>query len=52
MALLWYGVGIFGTTQKELKDLDVKPRKLMMRNGMFDKKDNVNGLYLKKADGG
>ena len=52
VSIIRYSAGIIGWTEKELKDLDRKTRKLMTLHCMFHKKGDVDRLYLKRAEGG
>ena len=47
-----YSAGVIDWREKELKDMDVKTRKILTMNGAFHKKSNVDRLYLKRAEGG
>ena len=52
VSVIRYSAGIIGWTEKELKDLDRKKRKLMTLHCMLHKKGDVDRLYLKRAEGG
>jgi hypothetical protein len=47
-----YSAGILDWNEGELKQLDVKTRKLMTMCGAFHKRGSVCRLYLKRKDGG
>ena len=49
VSIIRYSAGNIGWTEKELKDLDRKTRKLMTLHCMFHKKGDVDRLYLKKS---
>ena len=38
--------------EKELKEIDIKTRKILTMNGVFHKKSNVDRLYIKRYEGG
>ena len=46
------GAGIIKWTKNELEELDRKTRKLMSKYGAQHPKTDVDGLYLKRCDGG
>ena len=52
VSVVRYSAGILDWQEKELKDIDIKTRKILTMNGVFHKKGNVNRLYLKRNDGG
>ena len=47
-----YSAGILEWTDKELKALDTRTRKLMTMSGAFHMKSSVPRLYLKRKEGG
>ena len=52
VSVIRYSAGIIGWTEKELKDLDRKTKKLMTLHCTFHKKGDVDRLYLKRAEDG
>ena len=52
VSVIRYTAGILDWRQKELKDLDIKTRKILTMFNMFHKKGNVSRLYLKRNQGG
>ena len=52
VSVVRYSAGIVDWTEKEMKDLDIKTRKILTMNGIFHKKGNVNRLYLPRSGGG
>ena len=52
VSVIRYSAGILDWRVQELKDLDVKTRKILTMNGIFHKKSNVDRLYMKRCDGG
>ena len=47
-----YGAGILEWTKGELKEMDIKTRKLMTMNGCLHPRSNVGRLYLPRKEGG
>ena len=47
-----YSAGILDWTKGELKAMDVRTRKLLTMNGVFNRKSGVGRLYVKRKDGG
>ena len=52
IGIIRYGAGIIDWTRKELRDMDVKTRKMMTLNGTLHPRANVSRLYLPRKDGG
>ena len=52
VSVVRYTAGILDWRQKELKDLDVKTRKILTMFNIFHKKGSVLRLYLKRSQGG
>ena len=52
VSVVRYSAGILDWRVQELKNLDVKTRKILTMNGIFHKKSNVDRLYIKRCDGG
>ena len=52
VSVVRYTAGILDWTQKEIKDLDIKTRKILTMNGVFHKKGNVDRLYLNRDAAG
>ena len=47
-----YSAGILDWTDGDLKAMDIRTRKLLTMNGVFNRKSGVGRLYLKRKDGG
>ena len=47
-----YSAGILNWTACELREMDIKTRKILTMNGAFHKKGSVNRLYMKRKSGG
>lgn len=47
-----YSAGIVEWSDRELKELDTKTRKILAMQGVFRSKSSVDRLYLKRRDGG
>lgn len=47
-----YGMGIVDWTEKELKDLDRKTRKILTMNNQLHPRADVSRLYVSRKDGG
>ena len=52
VSVIRYTAGIIEWTKKELKDMDVRVRKLMTMAGTFHQKGDVDRLYLPRKEGG
>ena len=52
VSVVRYTTGILDWHVQELKDMDIKTRKILTMNGIFHKKVNVDRLYMKRCDGG
>ena len=52
VSVIRYSAGVIDWKEKELKDMDIKTRKILTMNGIFHKKSNVDRLYLRRAEGG
>ena len=52
ISVIRYSAGIIDWREKELKDLDIKTRKILTMHGIFHKKSNVDSLYLRRNEGG
>ena len=52
VSVVRYSAGVVDWRVHELKEMDVKTRKILTMNGIFHKKGNVDRLYLKRCDGG
>ena len=52
VSVVRYSAGILDWRVQELKEMDVKTRKILTMNGVFHKKGNVDRLYMKRCDGG
>eukprot|EP00957_Ditylum_brightwellii_P025114 1900987-Ditylum_brightwellii.AAC.1 len=50
--LLHYMFGIMKWIKGELKNMDIKPRKLLMMHGFYHPKTNTHRLYLHQLRGG
>ena len=47
-----YSAGILDWSDRELKAIDVRTRKILTMNGVFHEKGSVPRLYLKRKGGG
>ena len=52
VSVVRYSAGVLNWTKKELKGMDVRTRKLLTMFGVFYMKSNVDGLYMKRKEGG
>ena len=52
IGIIRYGAGILDWTVGELRDLDIKTRKMMTMNGCLHPRGNVARLYLPRKEGG
>ena len=52
VSVIRYPAGVLDWTEMELKEMDIKTRKILTLNGVFHKKGNVDRLYLKRDEGG
>ena len=52
VSVIHYTAGIIDWTEKELKTIDIRTRKIMTMAGMFHLKGDVDHLYLIRKDGG
>ena len=52
VSVIRYSAGILDWRVQELKDIDIKTRKILTMNGIFHKKGNVDRLYLGRDKGG
>ena len=52
VSVVRYTAGILEWTDKELKAMDVKTRKILTRNGVFHMQSSVDRLYMKRKVGG
>ena len=52
VGIIRYGAGVLDCTQEELKNIDIKTRKLMTMNGSLHPRGNVDRLYLARKEGG
>ena len=52
VSVIRYTAGIIEWTKKELKDIDVRTRKIMTMAGVFHKKGDIDRLYLPRKEGG
>ena len=52
VSVVRYSAGVITWTHKELKDMDVKTRKILTTNGVFHRRSNVDRLYMKRKVGG
>ena len=50
--MLRYSAGVLDWIKRELKDMDVRTRKLLTMFGVFHMRSNVNRLYTKRKEGG
>ena len=52
VSVVRYSAGVVDWREKELKDIDIKTRKILTMNGVFHRKGNVDRLYIKREHGG
>ena len=52
VSIVRYSAGIVDWREKELKDIDIKTRKILTMSGVFHRKGNVDRLYTKRENGG
>ncbi|MEO0683920.1 MAG: reverse transcriptase family protein [Cyanobacteria bacterium J06649_11] len=52
VSVVRYSAGIVDWGEKELKDIDIKTRKILTMSGVFHRKGNVDRLYIKRENGG
>ena len=52
VGIIRYGAGVLDWTKEELKNIDIKTRKLMTMNGSLHPGGNVGRLYLARKEGG
>ena len=52
VSVVRYSAGVVDWREKELKDIDIKTRKILTINGVFHRKGNVDRLYIKREHGG
>ena len=52
IGIIRYSAGIIDWNRKELRDMDVRTRKLMTLNGALHPRGNVGRLYLPRKNGG
>ena len=52
VSIIRYGAGIIEWTKAELQALDRKTRKMLTMHGAHHPKSDVDGMYLKRAEGG
>ena len=52
LGVVRYSAGVIHWTKKELKEMDVKTRKILTTNGCFHQKSSTLRLYLKRKEGG
>ena len=52
VSVVRYFAGVIDWNEKEMKDLDVKTRKILTMYGVFHKKSSVDRLYMKRNEGG
>ena len=52
VSVIRYTAGIIEWTKKELRDIDVRVRKMMTMAGTFHRKGDVDRLYLPRKEGG
>ena len=52
VSLIRYTGGIINGTKKELKDLDVRTRKILTMNRALNLRDCVARLYVPRSEGG
>ena len=52
IGVIRYGAGIIDWTKEELKEMDIKTRKIMSMKGALHVRSSVNRLYLKRKEGG
>ena len=52
VSVIRYTAGIIEWTKKELKDIDIRVRKMMTMAGSFHRKGSVDRLYLPRKEGG
>ena len=52
VSVMRYTAGIIEWTEKELKAIDIRTRKIMTMAGVFHQKGDVDRLYLPRKDGG
>ena len=52
VGIVRYGAGILDWTQEDLKQLDIKTRKILTMNGSLHPRSNVGRLYMSRRNGG
>ena len=52
VSVIRYTAGIINWSKKELRDIDIKTRKIMTMAGVFHQKGDVDRLYLARKEGG
>ena len=52
VGIVRYGAGILDWTVEELKQMDIKTRKILTMNGCLHLRGNVGRLYMTRKDGG
>ena len=52
VSVIRYTAGILNWTKKELKEMDIRTRKMMTMAGTFHQKGDVDRLYLPRNEGG
>ena len=52
VSIVRYGAGIINWSKKELREMDIKTRKILTMNGIFHKRSSTDRLYMKRTDGG
>ncbi|GAB1602755.1 hypothetical protein Ahia01_000555500, partial [Argonauta hians] len=52
VSVVRYSAGVIEWSDRELKAMDVRTRKLLTMNGAFHVRSSVERLYMKRKDGG
>ena len=52
VSIIRYSAGVLDWRELELRNLDIKTRKILTMHGIFHKKGNVSRLYMKRKLGG
>ena len=52
IGIVRYGAGVLDWTKQELRDMDIRTRKIMTMNGNLHPRGNVSRLYLPRKEGG